>query len=193
MQVCAEAGGAAHHRPMLRDLALPDIRDDGTRQLDLVVGGLPIYGGKTVVGDATLRSPLSANGEPRFSSHRSDGATFAQARRDKQTTYPELLEDDCRIVFLTLACEVGGRFSSECGDLVKRLVEHKASQQPEPLRGSFRVILHRRWWGLLSVAVQRAVAGNLAGADWPCLGAFELPGLEELLTHVDAPMPSRLR
>ena len=128
-----------------------------------------------------------------FNAARIDGATFAQARRDKQVTYPEFFEEDCRIAFRVLACEVGGRFSPECGDLVSRLVEHKASQQPAPLRGSFRVILHRRWWGLLSVAVQRAVAYNLAGADWPGSGLKELPGLEELLTYVEAPLPSRLR
>ena len=193
VQVCAEAGGAAHHRPMLRDLALPGVRDDDTRQLDIVAGALPIYGGRTIVGDATLRSPLTGSGIPRFNAARIDGATFAQARRDKQVTYPEFFEEDCRIAFRVLACEVGGRFSPECGDLVSRLVEHKASQQPAPLRGSFRVILHRRWWGLLSVAVQRAVACNLAGADWPGSGLKELPGLEELLTYVEAPLPSRLR
>ena len=74
---------------------------------------------------------------------------------------------------------------------MRRLVEHKAQLQPLTLRGSFRVILARRWWAILSLAVQRAVAGSLVGADWPARGVTPLPGIEELLSHVEGTEPSQ--
>ena len=195
VQVCREAGAAAAHRPLLRDLAVPGILPSDTRQLDVVAGGLPLYGGRTIVGDATLRSPLSGAGCARFGAATQDGATFPRAREDKAATYWELLTEAARarVVFLTLASEVGGRFSAEAVDLVRQLARHRASEQPPPLRRSFHVILWRRWWGMLSIAVQRAVACNLQGSAWPLVRAFPLPDLEELLTCLESPIPSRLR
>ena len=60
------------------------------------------------------------------------------------------------------------------------------------LRGSFFQAYFRRWWGLLSVAVQSAVARNLLGVDYPA-AQVPLPGLEELLSpEWEYPAPSRL-
>ena len=42
------------------------------------------------------------------------------------------------------------------------------------------------------MAVQRAVAANLVGADWPLIGMAPQPDLEELMTCVDITEPSRL-
>ena len=64
MQVLSEAGANAQHRPLLRDLAVPGVLDTDSRQLDLVAGGLSLFGGRTIVGDATLRSPVSGRGVP---------------------------------------------------------------------------------------------------------------------------------
>ena len=89
---------------------------------------------------------------------------------------------DMRVVLKVVACATGGRFSPEAAALVKELVGAKVEQAPGALRGSFCTIWRRRWWSLLSVAVQRAVGQNLLGAD-----AFQVvvpapqPGLEELL------------
>ena len=58
MQILNEAGANARHRPLLRDLAVPGVQDSDTRQLDIVAGGLPLYGGRMIVGDATLLSLL---------------------------------------------------------------------------------------------------------------------------------------
>ena len=91
VQICSEAGGAVKHRPLLRSLAIPAVPPDDGRELDLVVGRLPVYGGKTIIGDVTLRSPLSGEGAPRFNAHREAGATFHNARLDKANAYPELL------------------------------------------------------------------------------------------------------
>ena len=194
MQVLREAGAAASHRPMLRDLAIPGVVDTDTRQLDILAGGLSIYGGRTIVGDATLRSPISGGGEAHAHAATTNGATFLGARRDKADAYPELVVPSARHKFLVLASEVGGRFFEECVHLVRQLVSNKAHNLNDSDTKLFRLMYTRRWWGILSVAVQRAVAANLLGGDWaPACGWYE-PSEEELLTTCTIPPPdSRLR
>ena len=52
------------------------------------------------------------------------------ARRKREQTYPELLAAGrCRLV--VLAFEVGGRWSDESLDFVRRLARAKARSQPE--------------------------------------------------------------
>ena len=133
LQVCLEAGASARHRPLLRNLAIRNIPDDDLRQLDIVAGGLPIYGGHTVLIDITLRSPVAGDGSIRFRSDVVDGATFAQARRDKLSAYPELAEEDPRRIFLVLACEIGGRMSVECHELLRQLLREKIHNIPSAL------------------------------------------------------------
>ena len=99
VQVLIEAEANARHRPLLRDLAIPSVQDTDSRQLDIVAGGMPLYGGKTIVGDATLRSPLSGAGVPHPGAASIDGATFPGARRDKAGAYPELAQEGARHKF----------------------------------------------------------------------------------------------
>ena len=132
VQVLSEAGANAQHRPLLRDLAIPGVLDTDSRQLDLVASGLFFFGGKRIVGDATLRSPVSSRGVPHGQTSTqggaatTDGFIFAQARRDKAVAYPELAAETARHKFLVLGTEVGGRFSEECVDLIRKCVELKA-------------------------------------------------------------------
>ena len=123
--------------------------------MDLVVSGLPLYGGRAIICDCTLRSPMSGAGVPRFHADTIEGASFSQARRDKHAKYPELLREDLQRVFLVLACEVGGRCSEECIDFLHCMSRHKSSLQAPALRKSFHLAYHRRWWSILSVAIQR--------------------------------------
>ena len=194
VQVLREAGAASSHRPLLRDLAVPDVADTDSRQLDIVAGGLSIYGGRTIVGDATLRSPISSRGDAQGVAATTDGATFPGARRDKATAYPELVLPSARHKFLVLASEVGGRFSEECVNLVPQLVNNKASNLSASDSKLFRLAYTRRWWGILSMAVQRAVAANLLGGSWMPACDWCEPSEEELLTVGTIPPPdSRLR
>ena len=129
----------------------------------------------------------------RFEAHTTDGATFAQARRDKEAKYPELLALGLRLKFIVAAAEVGGRYNDEVVSLVRELVAAKASLFAPMLRRSMRVILSRRYWGILSVATQRAVAQCVANpfvASSP--SSFPLPDLEVLLTSCEAPEISRV-
>ena len=157
MQVLAEAKATAHHRPLFCDQAIPGVMDADSKQLDIIAGGLSLYGGRTIVGDATLRSPLSGAGIPHGAAATVDGATFPAARRDKADAYPELVAESARHKFLVLASEVGGRFSEEGTELVKKLLHAKCGHTQGQEGKLLKLIYHRRWWAILSTAVQRAV------------------------------------
>ena len=192
-QILREAGALTRPRPYLRNLAVPGVAATDARQLDVVASGLPIYGGCTLVIDATLRSPLTGAGMWRYDSHLEDRASFPQARRDKLQKYPELAGQGLRLKFIVAAAEVGGRCNDELVDLVRRLAQHKASLFAPALRQSMRSILSRRYWGILSVATQRAVAQCVAPELDPNAAAvFPLPDLEVLLAGSEAPDVSRL-
>ena len=190
-QLLKEAGGrgaVVSSRPFLRDLGVPGVAAHDHRELDVVARGLPLFGGRPLVVDATLRSPLTSAGFVRFAADLSDGATFRRARQDKEQKYPELLGQAHRLKFVVAACEVGGRCSDECVDLVRALVMHRAMQAAPALRGSVRACLARRYWGIISVAIQRAVAVSLL--DAPPLEeahAYPPPTLDCLLAGGDAP------
>ena len=121
-----------------------------------------------------------------------DEATFEGARRDKRRAYPELVAASDRLHFVILATEVGGRFSPEASSLVSDLVTVAAAKCAPLLQRSFRLIYYRRWWGLLSIAAQRAVARNLLGFDGLDMAPCGVPSLEVLLSIVEAPQVSRL-
>ena len=53
---------------------------------------LPCFGGSQLAVDVTLRSALGCTVEPQPHAVDVDGAILAQARVDKETTYPELVE-----------------------------------------------------------------------------------------------------
>ena len=158
-QLLREAGGPSAQvapRPRLRDLAVPGVSALDQRELNVVARGLPLFGGRTIGVDATLRSPLSAAGAVRFGSHQRDGATFSVARQDKEHKYPELAGQAHQIKFVVGACEIGGRCNQESVDLVRALVLHRAATAAPASRASLRSCLARRYWGILFIATQRA-------------------------------------
>ena len=76
---------------------------------------------------------------------------------------------------LVLACETGSGWGQASLDFVRGLVCAKVSEAPPALRESLRQAWLARWWGLLSVAAQDALAASsvetgfalLDGADGP--------------------------
>ena len=103
----------------------------------------------------------------------------------------------CR--FLTLAVETGGRFCDNCTRLFRELVEHKIRSEPRVLQRSMQLMYTRRWWGILSVAVQVAVGSTLVpetlfgAGSTRLIHSFALPSLEELVGgHREPPVVSRL-
>lgn len=122
-----------------------------------MVTGLPLYGGAQLAVDATSVSPLKANGQPHS---RSAGAALHNARRRKETRYPELATSTrCRLV--VTAMEVGGRWSEEAYDFLTQLAAAKAAEASTALRGSAFRCWVRRWSAMVSVAAMRAFADTL--------------------------------
>ena len=168
--VFAEAGAVVADQVLLRDTNLP-VDPADTRQLDLVAWGLRGFG-RPVCGDATIRSPLHRDGTPWRGAPDTDGATFARAIRDKRNAYPELAGPNPYGDLTVLACETGGRWHATALGMVARLVATRTQTVPPLLRRAAAQAFHRRWWSLLSVALQRTVATSLL--DHPGLGC--MPG-----------------
>ena len=102
---------------------------------------------------------------PAHQAHRSDGAALQAARRRKEARYPELLQPGPQRL-LVLASEVGGRWHRDCEELLRLLVNVRAPRAPGVLRASAAVGWRRRWWSLLSVAVQHAVTTTALSGEW---------------------------
>ena len=78
--------------------------------------------------------------------------------------------------------------------MVKMLINFKAQNLSDGDARAFKMVYFRRWWGILSIAVQRAVALNLLGGDWTPSIAMVEPSEEELLcTTIVPPLESRPR
>ena len=93
---------------LVGDLAEPNAAD--ARRLEVVAGGLPLFGGAQLAVDHNV-STLHANGEPRRV--HVDGVALAAARQRKERRYPELVGRGGRACLVVLAVEVCGRWSQE--------------------------------------------------------------------------------
>ena len=63
-RVCREAGGRVATNLFVRNMDLGVPRAGDNRRLEVVVDGLPLFGGAQLAVDTTLVSALKANGEP---------------------------------------------------------------------------------------------------------------------------------
>ena len=127
-RICREAGGrvAANLFARNMDLGLPRAGDNS--RLEVVVDGLPLYGGAQLAVDTTLVSTLKSDGEARRGAADRDGVALAAARRDKERTYPELVGPGAR------ARLVGGRWSEEAKIFVRLLARARARSEPRLMR-----------------------------------------------------------
>ena len=199
-QVLREAGARVQgsgvpggRNQYLRDMGLEtEVTDD--RAVELVARDLPLYHGLPLACDATLASPLHANGTARPGADEHAGTAIAASEDAKAVKYPELCNSQ-RVRLMVLASEVGGRWSDASLDFVRRLAAAKAAGAPPPLREATATALQARWWALLAVATQDALAATLLG-DAPHLlhgnPAEEEPLGRLLLEGAEAPAPSRL-
>ena len=139
------------------------------------------------------RSSVASLYAPQPSSTTRDGAALAIAERRKRAAYPELLRRGPQRLRV-LVCETGGRWNDESLRLVAQLVRSRALRAPAPLRGAATQGWHRRWWSLLSVAVQSTHAATLLGTPpvhAPMPGA-QAPHLQDVLHDACPPVPSCL-
>ena len=132
--------------------------------LDLVVyGATP--NGVTLCCDATLVFALTRNGLPAHAADSRDGTAIAVARWRKAARYPELGRGGPQRLCV-LAAEVGGRWGDEAQQLVRQFVRLRGRQARTALRAAAAQGWVRRWWwGILAVAVQRAVCSAVLG-NW---------------------------
>ena len=163
-QVAQEAGARVRQQVRVASLNFSMTQVNDSRTIDFVAFGLPVHGGLPLCCDPTLRSPLTADGYQRPGANSNGDATLDLADRAKRSRYADLeASDRCRL--LPLACTTGGRWSSECIDLVRRLVRFRVEAEPHMLRQSYALAFQRRWWGLLSVALHESVAASLDPTD----------------------------
>ena len=173
----------------------PGVRAEDRRRLDLVIyGATP--NGSALCCDATLVSPLTRTGQPQPCAADVDAAALRTAERRKAATYPELQGAGPQKL-VVLGSEVGGRFNSDAHRLVRdlvRLVRLRSYRAPPALRAAAASGWRRRWWGMLSVAVQQAVASTALGQPWPQpphATSVEGPPLDRVLDLAEAEGPSR--
>ncbi|OLQ08377.1 hypothetical protein AK812_SmicGene8160 [Symbiodinium microadriaticum] len=86
-----------------------------------------------------------------------------------------------------LGCEAGGRWNADAVKLVQRLVALRAHRAPPAVRASAKAAWARRWWSVLSVAVQQAVAHTALGRAQAMPGPAhtDAPALDEVLHLAD--------
>ena len=96
------------------------------------------------------------------------GSTFAAAYGEKLRVYGDVAGSG-QVALVVVAAEVFGRFCANSRELVADLVRVHCQDAGRVLRRRLELGWHRRWWGLLSVAVQVAVAGSIV----PDAPAFE--------------------
>ena len=101
-RICREAGGRVTTNVMVRDLDLAGPNMFDARRLEVVVDGLPLFGGVQLAVDTMMVSALHANGEARRGAARTDGVALAAARRRKERSYPELTARGARARLVVL-------------------------------------------------------------------------------------------
>ena len=76
----------------------------------------------------TLRSALGCSGEPELGAADQDGAILLQARRENETTCPELVASNrCRLRVVALG--IGSRWSEEAADIFRQLDVARAREE----------------------------------------------------------------
>ena len=94
--------------------------------------------------DATMVSPLHANGSPFPGAATTPGKSFARAIHKKCTTYPELV-DSPQLKLVVAAMETGGRLNAQALELLDQAAAAKSRQAPIPLQPYMARVWRARW------------------------------------------------
>ena len=180
-RICREAGArVATNVPLSRMNLDAPILDH--RTIEVLANGLPLFHGAQLAVDTTLVSPVGRDGTARVQAHLIPGAALTAAeRRKRRYVYPELhTAARCRLVIIAL--EIGGRWSEEAADFIRRAASARARGDPVSLRRAAAAAYAHRWVGIGSVAAQRALASSL----------LELPVSEDGVDGEEADFPTVL-
>ena len=154
VRVLREGGARVRENVQLRDAGIAVEPSDG-RNIEIVVTGLPIEQGIPVAVDATMVSPLHADGTPHSGAETRVGVALARGRHDKELLSSPLLR------LLAAGIETGGRLSKEALDLLSILASHKAVSEPPALRAAAARAWRARWVTMVSVVCQDSLAATL--------------------------------
>ena len=122
---------------------------------------------------------------------RSRGGPYAatalhDARRSKERTYPELLNNRrCRLV--VLGTKVGGRWSNEASNFTCMLAKREPDPALHPLQAATSAALVSRWSAFLTYAAATAFAASLLFEDFYNQDG-DLPPLAHLCSHTTPPV-----
>ena len=165
-RICREAGARATTNTRVNDLNISHPHQHDDRRMEVIANGLPLWNGAQLAVDTTLVSPLTREGQPRRRAGRFAGAALQDARKSKERTYPELLNNQrCRLVVLAIG--VGGGWSEEAAAFVSNLAGAKARQVPAILQQSVAAALTARWTATLTHAAMTPFAATLLGKATP--------------------------
>ena len=183
-QVLVEAGGQIPDRNVeriLHNTHVPVPAGD-MRRLDLVVPGLNVDRGLPLFCDVTVISPVSRNGQPRAGTSNRGGRLLEIADQDNEATYQPVVESGLGALYC-LGCEVYGRWGEPCTRLMHALVRERSRLLHPRVRRGTALSLQHRWWGILSVTLQKAVARAIlreAGEDLYESLLEPIPGIADL-------------
>ena len=161
-QVFTEAGGMVPDRNMERMLSRTNIPipPHDQRRLDMVVTCLQVERGLPLFCDATVVSPITAIGAPRGGTSNAGGRLLDRAEAVNNNTYPEVIDSGLGSL-QCLGVETYGRWGRQAVQLVPKLAHERTRRlHPRIQRGVALGLLHR-WWGILGIAVQKAVARSV--------------------------------
>ena len=134
-RVCREAGARVSANVFLCDLHLTIC---AMGRLEVIAEGLPVFHGAQLAIDATLVSPLRADGDPHRRCPDEDGAALTFAHRRKERTFPELTGGRGCAKLVVVAGETGGRFLEETQTFLRLLAGARTPSAPKPLRARAR-------------------------------------------------------
>ena len=186
-QVLHEAGYRTRAERLLRDTHVPTDPLD-QRRMDIVAApGSRAVGARRGVPlflDVTVVAVHARNGVPHAAAVHNEGGALSQAVARKRRRYQDVVQHGGSS-FVVLGCEVYGRWCSDAVQLMRELIALKARQAPPALQRSAANAWSNRWWSLVAVGTQRAVAESLlrhAGADLqPSPGLDSPPPLADLV------------
>jgi hypothetical protein len=159
-RVCREGGARVQTNVFVRDLNLPGTRAQDGRRIEVIANGLPMYHGAQVAIDATIVSPVRADGQPIDGADTHDGAALRVARGRKFRQYRELTQSR-RCKLLVAGVEVGGRWDKAAYTFLLQLAKAKARGAPHVLRQALTASWLRRWTGMIAYSVHDAYAASL--------------------------------
>ena len=177
-QVLIEAGAAIPRRNVERLVRNCHVRlaTNVQRRMDLVVTRLGVNRGLPFLCDVTVVSPVTGTGLARSGSLTINGGAVETARRHcRDVDYPEVVTSNAARLY-SLGVEVFGRWGSDSLSLIRATARDAVSGLPRRVRLSTQTRLLRRWWGLLGLANQRAIAVQVTeGASADLQGTLSEP------------------